>query len=67
MGSGEVTANPSEDHPPAKAPAISVPADAFGAEGTSAGHQSSALLIRVCPVAQVRGLWDLILGLKTDH
>ena len=53
MGSGEVVANPSEDHPPSKAPAVSVPADAFGVEGPNAGHHSSALLIRVCPMPQV--------------
>ncbi len=54
LGTSEVPVNPSEDHPPSKAPALSVPSESFS---LSEGHQTRSyiLVVRVhhSPFVQV--------------
>ena len=48
VGTSEVPVNPSEDHPPSKAPALSIPSESFNLHSES-GQQSYSLTIRVFP------------------
>ena len=48
MGTSEVPVNPSEDHPPSKAPALSIPSESFSLQSES-GQQSYSLMIRIFP------------------
>ena len=48
VGTSEVPVNPSEDHPPSKAPALSIPSESFNLHSES-GQQSYSLLIRIFP------------------
>lgn len=50
LGTSEVPVNPSEDHPPAKAPALSIPSESFSLQAEAGGgHQvkSYTLVVRV--------------------
>ncbi len=53
LGTSEVPVNPSEEHPPSKAPALSIPSESFS---LSEGHQTKSytLVVRVhhSPMAQ---------------
>lgn len=55
LGTSEIPVNPSEDHPPSKAPALSIPSESFSLFN---GHQtkSYSLVVRVhqSPFTQVR-------------
>ena len=54
LGSTEIQVNPSEDHPPSKAPALSIPSESFNLAN---GHhiKTCSLLVRVhhTPLSQV--------------
>ena len=56
LGSTEIQVNPSEDHPPSKAPALSIPSESFNLAN---GHhiKTCSLLVRVhhTPLSQVNG------------
>ncbi len=57
LGTSEVPVNPSEDQPPSKAPAISVPSESFSQNGGGGHHAKSySLVVRVhqSPFTQVR-------------
>ena len=55
LGSTEIQVNPSEDHPPSKAPALSIPSESFNLAN---GHhiKTCSLQVRVhhTPLSQVR-------------
>ena len=54
LGTSEVPANPSEENPPSKAPALSIPSKSFSLSGfAGVGRvKTYSLLIRVCRIAE---------------
>ena len=58
LSTSDVPVNPSEDHPPSKAPALSVPSDSFSLANANNGHRSKtySLLIKVYSSGSSNGL-----------
>ena len=49
LGTAEVPVNPSEEQPPSKAPALSIPSESFALDGIQNQIHSYSLIIRVFP------------------
>ena len=49
LGCCEVPVNPSEEHPPNKAPALSVPSDSFSLAGPHHNYKAFSIYVKVTP------------------